>query len=227
MFEKTLFLKFLTFREKRVIVKLTLAQIDMQKVLIATHNQGKFKEIMEVLEDLPFEFVSLNDLNVNDDVEENEDSYAKNAQLKADFFHELTKLPTIADDSGIEVSVLKNELGVKTRRWGAGEKADDKEWLEFFLDRMHAEKDRSACFKCFIAVAGFNKEAEPFEGECLGNILHRPASHIEPGIPLSSVFLPLGAKKVFSALTKTKKNAISHRGKAVHKLKNYLQSMTN
>lgn len=197
----------------------------MKKILIATHNQGKFKELLEVLEDLPFEFVSLNDLQITEDVEENGETYAENAKLKAEFFHKITGIPTIADDSGIEVTVLKDELGVKTRRWGAGEKADDKTWLEFFLNRMEEEKDRSACFICFIALAGMGKETQIFEGDCAGNILHRPASHIEPGIPLSSVFLPLGAKKVFSALTKAKKNAISHRGQATQKLKKYLESL--
>jgi len=108
---------------------------------------------------------------------------------------------------------------------GAGEreKTDDKEWLEFFLDHMSEEKDRSARFVCFVAVTGFDEETQTFKGECIGNILYRPASHIEPGIPLSSVFLPLGAKKVFSALTKAKKNAVSHRGKAAKQLKEYLQ----
>ncbi len=197
----------------------------MKKVLIATHNQGKFKELLETLEDLPFEFVSLNDLNITEDVEENGKTYEDNAKLKADFFHKLTKLPTIADDSGIEVSVLKNELGIQTRRWGAGKKANDKEWLEFFLNRMEEEKDRSARFICFIATTGFEKNTHTFEGECLGNILFRPASHVETGIPLSSVFLPFGAKKVFSALTKAKKNAVSHRGKAAAKLKKYLKTL--
>lgn len=197
----------------------------MKRILIATHNQGKFKEILEIVDDLPFEFVSLNDLEINDDVEEDGKTYAENAKIKADFFHKISGLPTIADDSGIEVNVLKNELGIHTRRWGAGEKADDKEWLEFFLERMQDEKDRSARFLCVIATAGFEQDFEPFEGECAGNILHRPASHIEQGIPLSSVFLPLGAKKVFSALTKAKKNALSHRGKAAQKLKEALERL--
>lgn len=195
----------------------------MQKILIATHNQGKFKELMEVCENLPFEFVSLKELNITEDVEENGKTYTDNAKLKAEFFHKLTKLPTIADDSGIEITVLGKELGVQTRRWGAGKDADDKTWLEFFLERMQEEKDRSARFVCVIAATGFDKETQTFEGECLGNILHRPASHIEPGIPLSSVFLPFGAKKVFSALTKAKKNTISHRGKAAKKLKKFLE----
>lgn len=198
----------------------------MQKILIATHNQGKFKEILESLDDLPYEFVSLNDLKIQADTEEHGKTYAENAKIKAEFFSKLTGLPTIADDSGIEVTVLANQLGVKTRRWGAGPKADDKEWLEHFLEKMQEETDRSAKFVCNIAAVGFENETKFFEGECIGNILHRPASHIEPGIPLSSVFLPLGAKKVFSALTKAKKNSISHRGKAITKFKKYLISLS-
>ena len=200
--------------------------IYMQQICIATHNQGKFNEILEALKSLPYEFVSLDNLNITKDVKETGKTHGENAILKAKFFQKLCKLPTIADDSGIEISVLKNKLGVYTRRWGAGEKANDKEWLSYFLKRMEKEKNRSAKFTCLIASAGFEKETKLFEGECLGNILYQPASHIEPGIPLSSVFLPIGAKKVFSALSENKKNTISHRGKAVMKLKKYLESLT-
>lgn len=195
----------------------------MQKILIATHNQGKFKEIMESLESLPYEFVSLAELQIKEDTDEHGKNYAENAKIKAEFFHKLTGLPTIADDSGIEVDALKGQLGVKTRRWGAGADADDKKWLEHFLERMQEETERGGRFLCTIAAVGFEAETQFFEGECVGNILHRPASHIEPGIPLSSVFLPLGSKKVFSALTKAKKNSVSHRGKATKKLKEYLK----
>ncbi len=84
---------------------------------------------MEVLEDLPFKFVSLNDEHITEDVEENGETYEENAIIKAEFFGRLTSLPTIADDSGILVDALEGELGVKTRRWGAGAQASDDEWL--------------------------------------------------------------------------------------------------
>ncbi|MFH0820830.1 MAG: non-canonical purine NTP pyrophosphatase, partial [Candidatus Peregrinibacteria bacterium] len=97
----------------------------MQKILIATRNMGKFKELMEVLHRLPYEFVSLNDLQIEGDVEEVGQIYEENAVLKAEYFGKKANLPTIADDSGIHIDALAGELGVKTRRWGAGEKAND------------------------------------------------------------------------------------------------------
>ncbi|MFH0838181.1 MAG: non-canonical purine NTP pyrophosphatase [Patescibacteria group bacterium] len=194
----------------------------MQKILIATHNFGKYKELMEVLEDLPFKFVSLNDEKITEDVEEHGDSFETNAILKAEFFSRLTGLPAIADDSGIHVDALNNELGVKTRRWGAGANASDEEWLAHFLDRMAKEKNRRAEFVACIAFAHTGAETITFRGECVGQILDRPQTKIEHGIPLSSVFLPDGKNKVYSAMSKKEKNEISHRGLAIKKCYDYL-----
>lgn len=194
----------------------------MQKILVATHNLGKFKELMEVLENLPFKFVSLNDEKIIEDVEETGSTYAENAIIKAEFFGKKTGLPTIADDSGIHVEALAGELGVKTRRWGAGAKATDQEWLDYFLKRMSAEKSRRAEFVTTIAFWRPNEKILTFEGQCVGQILDKPQCDIEPGIPLSAVFLPDGKDKVYSQMNKTEKNEISHRGKAIKKCYEYL-----
>lgn len=199
----------------------------MQKILIATHNLGKYKELMEVLEDLPFKFVSLNDEKVTEDVEEHGDSFEANAILKAEFFSQLTGLPTISDDSGIHVDAMAGELGVKTRRWGAGAEASDEEWLTHFLDRMAKVMNRRAEFVAVIAFAHPHAETVTFRGECVGQILDKPATKIEPGIPLSSVFLPDGKDKVYSAMSKVEKNAISHRGQAIKKCHEYLLKERN
>ena len=195
------------------------------KILIATHNQGKFKELMEVLHDLPFEFVSLKELGITEDVEENGKEYEDNAIIKAEFFGKLTNLPTIADDSGINIDALKGELGVKTRRWGAGEHANDKEWLDYFLNRMNTETNKKAEFISVVAFYRPNEESITFRGECIGEILDKPQIELEPGIPLSAVFLPEGKDKVFSALGTEEKNKISHRGKAIKKCYEYLQNI--
>ncbi len=194
----------------------------MQKILIATHNFGKYKELMEVLEDLPFKFVSLNDEKIEDDVEENGDTFEANAIIKAEFFSRLTGLPTIADDSGLHVDALNGELGVKTRRWGAGSNASDKEWLDYFLDRMKTEVDRRAEFVSVVAFAHMQNETLTFRGECVGQILDSPMTDLEHGIPLSAVFLPDGKDKVYSAMSKNEKNAISHRGIAIKKCYKHL-----
>ena len=195
----------------------------MQKILIATHNFGKYKELMEVLAPLSgVKFVSLNDERIEDDVEENGDSFEANAIIKAEFFSRLTGLPAIADDSGIHVDALNGELGVKTRRWGAGAEASDAEWLAHFLDRMTDEENRRAEFVACIAFAHTGAETLTFRGECVGQILDSPKTEIEHGIPLSSVFLPEGKDKVYSAMGKNEKNAISHRGVAIKQCHKYL-----
>lgn len=194
----------------------------MQNILIATHNFGKYKELMEVLEELPFKFASLNDEKIEEDVEENGDTYEANAIIKAEFFGRLTGLPTIADDSGIHVDALEGELGVKTRRWGAGGQATDKEWLNFFLSRMQQEENRQTKFVSVVAFYRPNEETLTFRGECKGEIMPKPQTDLEPGIPLSAVFLPEGKNKVFSALSKNEKNEISHRGKAIKQCHDYL-----
>lgn len=194
----------------------------MKKILIATRNFGKYKELMEVLEPLPFKFVSLNDENGEGDVEENGNTYEENAILKATFFGQQLNLPTIADDSGLHVDALEGELGIKTRRWGAGENASDHRWLEVFLNRMEHEHNRRAEFISVIALYRPGKETLTFRGECIGKITDEPQAEIEEGIPLSSVFLPDGKKEVFSALSKNEKNEISHRGKAIKQCHDWL-----
>lgn len=200
----------------------------MNKILIATRNFGKYKELMEVLVRLRrIKFVSLNDEHVEGDIMENGKTYEENAIIKAEFFGRLTGLPTIADDSGIVVKAIKEELGVHTRRWGAGENANDEEWLNFFLHRLAFEENRKAEFISVIALYRPNKETITFRGECKGIILPKSQVALEPGIPLSSVFLPDGKNKVFSALSKNEKNAISHRGKAIKQCYDYLMKYVN
>jgi len=194
------------------------------QLLIATTNRGKFKEISAVLKDLPIELIFAGDLKINLDFQEEGKTYEENALIKAEHFHKLTSLPCLADDSGIEVEALKGELGLKTRRWGAGEKANDKEWVEYFLKRMEkfpAKKDRQAKFISYMAVVGFGAP-QVFSGEARGIITKTLEAPIKEGIPLSSCFQPDGYAKVYSALTEEEKNKISHRGQALKKVKEFL-----
>lgn len=163
------------------------------------------------------EFVSLEDLKIQDDFEEEWSSFEENALGKARFYHELSGLPTIADDSGIFIETLEGELGVKTRRWGAGHTASDQAWLEYFMHRMENEKNRAAHFICSAAFVD-NELEKAFLGETKGMITKNIEAPVQTGIPLSSVFKPNGSQKVFSALSTDEKNALSHRGKAFQKL---------
>lgn len=192
-------------------------------ILIATKNPGKFKEIAEFMKGLNLQFLSLNDVGIDQDFPENALTFEENALGKARFYSKLSGLPVLADDSGIFINVLADELGVKTRRWGAGEKATDEEWLAYFMNRIALESDRSAKFVC--AAAFVSPEAEKvFTGETFGQITGQLEAPVHPGIPLSSVFKPEGSDKVYSLLSLEEKNKISHRGKAFKQLFDWISN---
>lgn len=195
----------------------------MQEILIATGNPGKYKEIMEVLGSLDFNFVFLKELNIDSsDFEEDGVDFKENSYKKAAYFREKTGMITLAEDSGILVDALPGELGVKTRRWGAGENASDAEWIEHFMSRMASEENRAARFVCNACLLGDDLH-EHFEGEAPGVITPELMCEIEPGVPLSACFLPEGKSQVYSAMSKEEKNDISHRGLAIWELRRFLE----
>ncbi len=196
----------------------------MNKILVATTNQGKFEEIKAGLEKLPLTCLFLPDMKIKTEFEEKGKTYEENAVLKARYFFKKTGILTLADDSGIEVEALKKEMGVRTRRFGAGEKATDEEWLNYFLKRMEAFpklEQRKARFICVMALFDGKKE-RIFRGEANGVITLKLQAPIRKGIPLSSCFLPDGFKQVYSALSMAEKARISHRGKALSLVKKFL-----
>jgi XTP/dITP diphosphohydrolase len=211
------------------------------KILIATKNKGKYGEIAGFLAGVPgLEVVFLGDLEVEDeDFKEDGDTHEENAYKKASYYfdklvreigHDFDYV--VGEDSGIYVEALADELGVETRRWGAGHDASDEKWLEYFMKEMEVRAGsvagRGAKFVCNACLVGPSGAGigelmrEHFEGETPGVIVGEIASEVLPGLPLSSVFLADGAEEVYSMLGREKKNEISHRGQAVSKLKEYL-----
>ena len=199
------------------------------KLLIATKNPGKFHEITEVLHTLPFEIVSLADIGITENIEEHGATFGENAVIKARHFYKKTGLPTVGEDSGIHVDAFPGELGVKTRRWKGLGSSTDKEWITHFLKEMEnvPPEGRGAEFMCFAALildeATFEKP-HIFFGETRGIITKKLESPLKPGIPLSSCFLPEGADKVYAALSVEEKATISHRGKAIRSLRDFLHT---
>jgi XTP/dITP diphosphohydrolase len=201
----------------------------MQKLLIATTNLGKFSEIKEVIGNLNFDLYHLHheefaSVLEGDHFEENGETFEENAEAKASHYHELLGMPTIGEDSGIIVDALQGELGVKTRRWGAGAKATDEEWIEHFMKVMKdiPENKRRARFVCCAAFIDGPGELVLFRGETEGVITHKIEAPLRHGIPLSSCFRPIGCDKVYAALSESEKNRLSHRGKAFNELRKYL-----
>jgi len=196
------------------------------KLLIATSNPGKLNEILEVIGSLNLNVLSLKDLGVSSQVEENGKSYKENAKIKAEHFHKETALPTLAEDSGIVVEALADQLGIHTRRWGAGEKATDEEWIAHFLNEMQQHKNRKAKFISHLYYIDQNQHKH-FLGETHGEITMDLQAPIYKGLPLSSCFIPEGQNRVYAALGKQQKNQVSHRGKAVQQFHNFLKSNIN
>lgn len=196
----------------------------MRKLLIATTNKGKHAEMMEVIGDLPYEFLTPEGLKLKTDIEENGDTHEENALIKAHYYFDQCGVLTIAEDSGIIVEALKDELGIHTRRWGAGADASDEEWIMHFLDRMEEVPEylRAAKFVCASALIDEQGVEKVFVGETQGMITADLQAPIIPGLPLSSCFRPDGFKEVYAALGVDQKNQVSHRGKAMRQVYRYL-----
>lgn len=191
----------------------------MKTYLLATTNEGKAVEMREGLHGLEIALMTLTDLSDPiDPPHETGDTFEENAIQKAQYYFDKTGIPSVADDSGIHIDALNGELGVHTRRWGAGPDANDEEWIKYFLDRMRHEENKRAEFITVLALVD-ESGVQIFEGQCIGEITEDLESSYLPGLPISACFRPEGFDKVFSALSVEEKNRISHRGGAVSKLR--------
>lgn len=193
------------------------------KLLLATTNAGKLTEMREALDGLGLELLDLSHVPTIALPEESGEAFAQNAEIKARHFHEATKHPTVADDSGIVVEALKDELGVQTRRWGAGPQASDEEWIAHFLHRMGREENKRARFLCTLAHIDREGQLHLFEGTCDGVITDTLEADYLPGLPISACFRPDGEDYVFSALNLEQKNRTSHRGRALAQFREFLR----
>lgn len=192
------------------------------QLLLGSNNEGKIIEISEVLREIPVKIITPKHLNIPDMPDETGATFEENALQKARFYFDRSGLPTVADDSGIIVEALEDELGLHTRRWGAGPAASDEEWIDFFLKRMKKEKNKRARFVCTLAYIDALGATYTFEGRCEGIITPELEAKYLPGLPISACFRPMGHDRVFSALTIEQKNSTSHRGRAAQKLAKHL-----
>jgi XTP/dITP diphosphohydrolase len=194
----------------------------MMQLLIGTNNAGKVIEISEVLSGLELDLKTPKDFGIQEQPEETGTTFKENAVQKAQHFYSAARMPTIADDSGIIVEALEDELGLHTRRWGAGPAASDEEWIAYFLKRMQKESNKRAAFVCTLAYLDHNENLHTFEGRCDGVITEELEAEYLPGLPISACFRPEGYDRVFSALSIEQKNSTSHRGRAAQKFREHL-----
>lgn len=187
----------------------------LDKLLIATHNPGKFKETSIKLGSLNIKTFSLDDLNIKDDFEETGQTYEENAEGKARFYYRMSGIPTLADDSGLSVDALNGEPGVHSRNW-AGYRGTDEELLQMLLIKLEGVPlaKRTARFVTVMALFDGDRLLMS-RGEVSGIIAEKQIVSIQEGLPYSCVFYPEGNNKVFSQLSVAEKNKISQRGRAL------------
>ena len=198
----------------------------MAKLLIATNNRGKLVEIQALLDDLAVELVTPGQLGLALDVEENGATYAENAALKAVAFAEVSGLPTLADDSGLEVDALDGQPGLHSARFSPQPGASDADRRALLLERLSGKPGPwTARFRCVVALAAPVKLAAPVElaapGQALrfaegvseGEII--PEERGSNGFGYDPVFWLPEMGRTMAELDMAEKNRLSHRSRAV------------
>ena len=188
------------------------------KFVLATQNPKKLTEMSAILSDLGVEVVSEADLGVKIEVEETGETFAENSLLKARAVMEATKLPAIADDSGLCVDALNGGPGVYSARYAmmAGEGSGDAANNALLLRRMKGKTDRSCAFICALALKIPGRETLIAEGSCPGVLLEEERG--TGGFGYDPLFLYEPLNKTFAEVTEEEKNQISHRARACEKM---------
>jgi XTP/dITP diphosphohydrolase len=194
------------------------------KLLLATNNRGKLREYRELLGGIPFELVTPADLGVSVDVEETGMSYEENASRKALTAARRTGLLSLADDSGLEVDDLGGAPGPLSARY-AGANASDKDRIDLLLSRLKdiPARERSARFRCVIAIASPEGKVEFFSGVCSGLITDKPRG--AQGFGYDPIFFIPELGKTMAELTLEEKNKVSHRARAAGKAREMLKRL--
>ena len=192
-----------------------------QRLLVATHNQGKLLEYSKLLQDLPLALTYLDEIGVREEVAETGNTFAANAVLKAQEYASMTGLWTWADDSGLEVDALQGAPGVHSARF-AGPEATDQERFEKLLRELHSHpRPWTARFQCVVAVARPATEAETCTGTLEGTITNAPRG--SNGFGYDPVFFVPDHGRTLAELPTSVKNEISHRGRASRHAKELLK----
>lgn len=192
----------------------------MTRLLVATTNAGKQRELRRLLAGLPAELVTPDEIGLALEVDEPHQTYAENAAAKADAHARASGLISIADDSGIEVAALDWGPGVRSARWGAGRNA------ERLLEAVGPATDRRARMVCALAVARPatpDPIVESFSGVVLGSVATERRG--SGGFGYDPIFLPRGETRTTAEMAPQEKDAISHRGLAFRALRPAVEAL--
>ena len=189
------------------------------RIVIASHNAGKVREIADLLNPLGLSVVSAGELAL-EEPEETGDSFAANAELKARFVADASGLPALSDDSGLVVPALDGAPGIHSARW-AGPGRDFSLAMEKVEQALSGKSDRSAYFVCALCLAFPQGSSEVFEGRVDGTLVWPPRG--DKGFGYDPVFCPEGHDITFGEMEPADKHAMSHRARAFAKLLAHLE----
>ena len=196
----------------------------MDKIVFATTNEGKVKEIKEILKDFPIEVVSMKEMGITADIEENGATFEENSLIKARALVKLTGLPALADDSGLEVDYLNGEPGIYSARY-LGRDTDYDYKNNYIIDKLSGAKgeERSARFVCVISLVLPDGREFVERGVVEGLIGYEQKG--ENGFGYDPIFYLPEYGKTSAELPPEEKNKISHRGKALTAMKKLIVTL--
>ena len=184
------------------------------RLIVASHNQGKVREIRELLASFKADVISAGELNLPEP-EETESTFIGNAKLKALAAAKASGLPALSDDSGLAVSALDGAPGIYSARW-AGPSKDFTAAMLRVEKEMAGTADRSAKFVCALALCWPDSHCEVFEGEVHGTLSFPPRG--TKGFGYDPIFVPVDLETTFAEMEPAAKHAMSHRARAFAQL---------
>ncbi len=194
------------------------------KIVVASNNKNKIKEFKKIFEDTNFELVSLNEIGYMNDIDEYGVTFEENALIKARTIALELDVIAIADDSGLEVEALNKEPGVYSARY-AGLHKSDEDNNKKLIHNMKGITNRKARYVCAICLCKPNGEYIITEDYCDGYIIDEPKGN--GGFGYDPYFLVPEFNKTMAEITLEEKNTISHRAKALEKLKVKYETIIN
>lgn len=189
------------------------------KLVFATHNKNKLKEVQALLPDT-FQLISLDELGCFTEIPETAETIEENAVLKANYVAQTYNLDCFADDTGLEVEALNGKPGVYSARY-AGEEKNDEANIEKLLKDLQGKANRHAQFKT-VVVLNINDRQYMFPGICKGILTSEKRG--TGGFGYDAVFQPNGSEKTFAEMDLEEKSVVSHRGIAFRKLIDFLSN---
>ena len=191
----------------------------MVRLVFATGNPNKVREVRELLAGTDYEVVSMRELGVTEDIPETADTLAGNALLKARYLHQTYGYDCFSEDTGLEIDALHGAPGVTTARF-AGPDATATDNIAKTLREMRGKSPRTARFRTVMALI-LKGEEHLFHGVCEGQITEQVSG--SDGFGYDPIFQPAGFDRTFAEMTKAEKNGVSHRGRALEQLMGFIR----